>query len=159
MTQQLSTNRYVFLLEQSQKGESLSPSEFDELRYYKGVLGNQISYNLRFDYLPLLEDYIQGKIDLDPFLTQFDRIFIKDYNIYISMVNNVEDLSNFTIEFEIASKMEQFTALIDEIWEEYENWYCNEFDKAYAYTDYKPNIERTIDLIHETYHEIKKCLE
>lgn len=164
MTQHLSKKRYLFLVDLyknsfGETGESLSPSESEELSKYKWLLKLQLTYNDRFKYLTLLEDYVTGKIDLDPFYTEFYTVYIKNKHTYSNMEYDVEQLSNFPIEFELESKMTEFNDLIYDIWTEDEVVYSEEMNKTVWDSDYQPNIESTINLLYEMYREMKQCLE
>lgn len=163
MLQPLSKQRYLFLValynNLEQRGESLSPSESEELSKYKGLFELQLTYNDRLTYLTLLNDYIAKKIDLDSFYCKFNQVYMKNRQTYFNMRYDVKQLSNFPIEFEIDPKRVQFINLISEIWTEYEVLYSEEMNKTVWYSDYQPNIESTINLLHKKYREMKQCLE
>lgn len=159
MPHELSKADYLFLLEKEQKGESLSPSEKERLEDYKKKFDLYLAYNRRFEYLTLFENYFQGKIDLDNFYEPFYDFFYEDIVSPSSRNSDLEQVAKNPMDFEIFSKVEKFSDLIMEIGSWYDHPYEVEFLKSFYDSNYQPDFESVIELIHKNYREIKELLK
>ena len=124
MTQEFNIVRYIELLKEDQELRSQGSSFYyegdkakrSELLSYGIMVENQIIYNRRNEYIPLIEKYVSKKIELFSFIFEFCTIRRKDLNLLDHLENNFEELSKVLID----SKSNEFGDRIQAIFETFE---------------------------------------
>lgn len=69
--------RYLQLLDQRSIGDN---SNNDELSRYSCMLTNQLDWEIRDQYLDLIEGFLNGNISMPGFFAEFKNVF---YHIYL----------------------------------------------------------------------------
>lgn len=152
----LSKERYLLL---AKKGENLSQAEKEELVNYKYFLISQVTYNYRFQYLSILDDYITGKIDAWQFNSRFNSICWKVYETNDRIESDLKELANLPMDFHLFSKMKKFTYLIYDMWHPFDHPFESELQKSLADHTYNPDFSGIINLVHNAYPEMQKYLK
>ena len=129
MTQEFNIVRYIELLKEDQKLGSQNSSLYKEdkvkdreLLSYGIMVENQIIYNRRNEYIPLIEKYVSKKIDYSSFIYQLFTIQEKDDGLIDHLENNFEELSKVLID----SKSSEFGVIIEDIFDLFELIDCAE---------------------------------
>lgn len=116
----LTKSRYFELVNKDKfleaKGISLedeNKSEYLELLDYHIVLSNQVFYDNRFQYLDLIDKYIDGEINCYAFQWDFFGLYYDHLQIFDDLKKNLNPSSS--IRFSINSKIENFSSLVDDL--------------------------------------------
>ena len=101
------------------KGTSLyneNRSEYDELVSYRIILENQVFYENRFQYIELIQKYIDGKINCYTLQWDFFDLYNNHLEIHDKLIENLNQSGiSSNISFWKDSKMENFSLLVDEM--------------------------------------------
>ena len=123
MTQEFNIVRYIELLKEDQELRSQDSmlDEEDEIKYrellsYGIMVENQIIYNRKDEYIPVIEQYVSKKIDFVSLRSQLFTIQRKDYKLRDHLENNFKELSKVLID----SKSSEFGVLIQDIFDLFE---------------------------------------
>ena len=124
MTQEFNIVRYIELLKEDQKLRSQNSSFYyegdkakgSELLSYGIMVENQIIYNRKDEYIPVIEQYVSKQIDFVSLRSQLFTIQRKDYKLRDHLENNFEELSKVLID----SKSSEFGVLIQDIFDLFE---------------------------------------
>ena len=127
--------RYLELLDQRSIGDN---SNNDELSRYSCMLTNQLDWEIRDQYLSLMEKFLNGNICMSEFLAELDT---KKYAI----IDAVIFLEKHRILLSFDKKASKFEELLEDILDE------SEGDSLYTGDEFK-------NFIQENFIKIKKYL-
>ena len=127
--------RYLDLLDQRNIGDN---SNYDELSRYSCMLTNQLDWEIRDQYLSLMENYLNGNISIFKF---FAELRIKTYAI----IDAVTFLKRHQILLSVDKKASKFEELVEDV--------IDELEGEISYTDDKFKF-----FIQEKFIKIKKYL-
>ena len=128
--------RYLQLLDQRSIGDN---SNNDELLRYSCMLTNQLDWEIRDQYLSLMERYLNGNICMSEFLAELS---IKNYAI----VDAVGFLEKHRILLSFDKKVSKFGEFIEDVTDELEG------EGSYTTDEFK-------NFIQENFIKIKKYLD
>lgn len=136
MTPSYNKKRYLELLKKRSEGDN---SNYGELLKYSYQLEQQVEWELREQYLELMEDFLKDKISMPEFLAELRT---KNYSI----IDVVSFLESHRILLSLDKKAPKFSKLMELIVEELEG------DLTY-------NGEEFTNFIQENFIKIKKYLK
>ena len=119
----LNKSRYFELVAKDKnleiKGTSLyseNKPEYRELVSYKIILEEQVFYANRFQYIDLIQKYIDGKINCYTFQWDFFDLYHNYLEIYDKLIENLNQSGiSSNISFSKDSKKENFSLLVEEM--------------------------------------------
>lgn len=135
MSTDYNKKRYLQLLDQRSIGDN---SNDDELSGYSYMLTNQLDWEIRDQYLSLMENFLNGNMSMPEF---FAELRIKNY----AVINAVTFLERHRILLSFDKKASKFGELLEDVIDELEG------DISYTGDDLK-------NFIQENFIKIKKCL-
>lgn len=133
MSTDYNKKRYLQLLDQRSVGDN---SNSDELSRYSCMLSDQLDWEIRDQYLSLMEKFLNGNISMPEF---FAELRIKNYAI----IDAVIFLQNHRILLSFDKKASKFGELIEDVKDELEG------DLSYTNDEFK-------NFIQENFIKIKK---
>ena len=91
-------------------------SESRELASYQIILEKQVFYENRFQYIDLIQKYIDGKISCYKFQWNFFDLYHNHQKNFDKLIENLNQSSiDSTISFSKDSKMENFSLFVEEM--------------------------------------------
>lgn len=119
----LTKSRYFELVAKDKnleiKGSSLcseNKPEYYELVSYQIILSEQVFYANRFQYIDLIQKYIDGKINCYTFQWDFFDLYYNHLEIYDKLIENLNQSGiSSNINFSKDSKKENFSLLVEEM--------------------------------------------
>jgi hypothetical protein len=135
MSTDYNKKRYLQLLSQRIIGDN---SNYDELSCYSCMLTNQLDWEIRDQYLSLMENFLNGNISMPEF---FAELRIKNYAI----IDAVTFLEKNKILLSFDKKASKFGELLEDVTDELEG------DLSYTGDEFK-------NFIRENFIKIKKYL-
>jgi hypothetical protein len=145
---QYNKKRHLELLKKREE-KSISSTESKELLNYSAVLDRQLDWETRDQYLQLLEEFIEGKIDIGEFLIAFEERGRLNGEVLDILESNL-------ILLEPHEKSLDFLDFIQQILE-----YCEIYnpDPEPFRHEYELDETEFRDSIEETYLQIQKLLK
>ena len=135
MSRDYNKKRYLQLLDQRSTSDN---SNDDELSRYSCMLTDQLDWEIRDQYLSLMEKFLNGNISMPEF---FAELRIKNYAI----IDAVTFLEKYQILLSFDKKASKFGELLEDLTDELEG------DISYTGDEFK-------NFIQETFIKIKKYL-
>ena len=119
----LNKSRYFYLLTKDTnlrlKGSSLyrtNSSEYFELTSYYIILKQQVFYENRFQYINLIKNYLDDKINCSEFQVNFFELYQNHNEILDKLIETSRQSGpGFDISFSTDSKMKTFSLLVDKL--------------------------------------------
>ncbi len=119
----LNKSRYFYLLAKDKdlqlKESSLyesNRSEYSELLDYKIILSDQVFYDNRFQYINLIQNYLDDKINCSEFQVNFFELYQNHNEIVDKLIETSRQSGpGFDISFSTDSKMKTFSLLVDKL--------------------------------------------
>lgn len=133
MSTDYNKKRYLQLLDQRSRGDN---SNNNELSRYSGMLANQLDWEIRDQYLSLMEKFLNENICMAEF---FAELRIKNYGI----IDAVVFLERHGILLSVDKKASKFGELLENVTDELEG------DLSYTGDEFK-------NFIQENFSKIKK---
>lgn len=149
MSNNLDLTRYIQLLKK-RENERLSHEEYCEFVSHGAAVQNQISYNRKDDYLSLIKEYLDERMDSKIFISEFLELQDEDCKAEEILSKNFKQLSTFSID----SKLDEFSSLIEQISNE-----CTLAFDYYPKDSYRIKEDEFRDYIKSMFFQIKNCLD
>ena len=91
-------------------------SEYSELLDYNIILSNQVFYDNRFQYIDLIQKYLDGKINCSKFQVNFFEFYQNHNEIVDKLIETLRQSGpGFDVSFLTDSKMKTFSLLVDKL--------------------------------------------
>ena len=145
---QYNKKRHLELLKKREE-KSISRTESKELFNYSAVLDRQLDWETRDQYLQLLEEFLEGKIDIGEFLVAFEERVRLNGEVLDILESNL-------ILLEPHQKSLDFLDFIQQILQDCEIY--NPDPKPFRH-EYELDETEFRDSIEETYLQIQKLLK